>query len=252
MKRKQMENDSNLVNDLKRRDALMTANENGSTDCPRIAVVGVGGAGCNVISSFSGRECQVDTIAINTDRKALEKTEADKKIYICKEVLKGEGTRGDANLGKKCAECHIEEIRDALFGYEYVFVVAGLGGGTGSGAMPIVIDSAAIGGAETSAIAIKPFFFEGERKELAAKAYRRVQAVCRNSCLVDNNLIMSLEEDCDLNTAFSKVNEGIVDHIAEFAKSVEINSPRKKRISDIKPSRTERTGIIPLGLLVCA
>ena len=133
---------------------------------PSIAVVGVGGAGCNVISEFFGSLCSVDTIAINTDKDSLHnRTQADKKIYICREVLKGEGARGDATIGKKCADIHREEIREAIAGHDFVFVVAGLGGGTGTGAASVVIEAAQSQGIMTFAIAIAPFFFEGPKIE---------------------------------------------------------------------------------------
>ena len=139
---------------LKQRVMHMTGNDIEIAVEPRIAVVGVGGAGCNVVSAFSDSLCAVDTIAINTDKDGLHATDADTKIYICKEVLKGEGAHGDAVIGKKCADIHKEEIRQALSGHDVVFVIAGLGGGTGTGAASVVIDAARSQGILTFAVAI--------------------------------------------------------------------------------------------------
>ena len=144
---------------------------------PRIAVVGVGGAGCNVVSQFYDSMCAVDTIAINTDKDALHNTSADSKIYICKEVLKGEGARGDAVIGKKCADIHKDEIKAALAGHDFVFVIAGLGGGTGTGAASVVIEAAQSQGITTFAVAISPFSFEGSRKEVAKIGYSHIKSV---------------------------------------------------------------------------
>jgi cell division protein FtsZ len=232
-------------------DALMRTNDE-RTDGPRIAVAGVGGAGCNVINAFAGRGCPVDTIAINTDREALHKTAAGVKIYICKAVLKGEGTRGDAELGKRCADIHKEEIRDALLGYDIVFVVGGLGGGTGTGAMPAVIDAATAGGAKTYTLAISPFLFEGRRKALAKEAYQRIKSVCENSMLLDNDKVISLMDEADIDTVFARMNESIVEYV--YAKSKEASKAVRgmRRRTEKAELDSERNLAIPLGLVVNA
>ncbi|MDR1954594.1 MAG: cell division protein FtsZ, partial [Candidatus Methanoplasma sp.] len=130
---------------------------------PRVAVIGLGGAGCNVVSGFYNALAPVDTIAINTDRKALDETAADKKIYICKAVTKGEGTRGDARLGNKCAKIHEDEIEKAIVGHDVVFLITGLGGGTGTGATSVVAEICNRNNMMTFTITINPFFFETDR-----------------------------------------------------------------------------------------
>lgn len=199
----------------------MTGNDIEIAVEPRIAVVGVGGAGCNVVSAFSDSLCAVDTIAINTDKDALHNTDADTKIYICKEVLKGEGARGDAAIGKKCADIHKEEIRQALAGHDVVFVIAGLGGGTGTGAASVVIDAARSQGILTFAVAISPFSFEGRRKEVAREGYRHIRAVCENSILVDNDLVLARMPDLTMDRAFAQVNRSIMRHVMDCVAKVE-------------------------------
>ncbi|MDO5861996.1 MAG: cell division protein FtsZ [Thermoplasmata archaeon] len=180
---------------------------------PRVAVVGVGGAGCNVVSSFYGACLPVDTIAINTDKEGLHNTKADLKLYICREVLHGEGAQGDAVLGRRCADIHIAEIREALSSYDVVFVVAGLGGGTGSGAMPVVIDAAQSQGIDTYAIAISPFTLEGSRKAVAREAWGHIRAVCEGSIIVDNDLVLARMPQLTVPQAFGQVNLSIRKHI---------------------------------------
>ena len=183
---------------------------------PRIAVVGVGGAGCNVVSEIYGSICSVDTIAINTDKDALHNhTQADSKIYICKEVLKGEGARGDAVMGKKCADIHKEEIRNALAGHDFVFVVAGLGGGTGTGAATVVIEAAQAQGIKTIAIGINPFFFEGSRIETAKIGAAHIRAVCENHAFVDNDKILQVMPDLTMDKAFREVNRSIMKFVID-------------------------------------
>ncbi len=199
----------------------MTGNDIEIAASPRIAVVGVGGAGCNVISAFYGSLCSVDTIAINTDKEALHNTDADQKIYICKEVLKGEGANGDAVLGKRCADIHKEEIRQAVAGHDFVFVIAGLGGGTGTGAASVVIDAAASQNIITFAVAISPFSFEGRRKDVAKEGYRNIRAVCENTILVDNDVVLQKMPHLTMDQAFRAVNVSIMNHVMDCVSRME-------------------------------
>ena len=233
-------------------DAQMLPSEKTNTESPRVAVVGVGGAGCNIVSAFAGSGCPVDTIAINTDKDALHRSTADTKIYICKAVLKGEGTRGDAELGRRCADIHREEIKDSLLGYDFVFVLAGLGGGTGSGALPTVIDAATVGGAEVYTIAVSPFSFEGSRKAVAKEAYQRVKAVCRNTMLLDNDLLMPLMDDLDMKAAFDKVNESVVNYISDCVAWISKSTKTMSRSVEDKPRKSEKSEVLPIGMIVSA
>ena len=205
------------------------AYNNGSEDAnlPKIAVVGVGGAGCNVITSIHDCGINVRTIAINTDKSALhEGTRADQKIYICREVLKGEGAKGDATLGKTCADIHKDEIRDAVAGYSLVFVIGGLGGGTGTGAMPVVIEAAQSQNIKTFAVAIQPFAFEG-RSEVAKTGYQHIRGVCENSALVSNDVAMELMPDLTMNQMFRVVNMSILRYVIEIAGETELEYTRR-------------------------
>lgn len=217
---------------------------------PRIAVVGVGGAGCNVVSQFYDSMCAVDTIAINTDKDALHNTSADSKIYICKEVLKGEGARGDAVIGKKCADIHKDEIKAALAGHDFVFVISGLGGGTGTGAASVVIEAAQSQGITTFAVAISPFSFEGSRKEVATIGYSHIKSVCRNSILVENDLVCERMPDLNINRAFAEVNRSIMKHVMECVKIVENTFVEEM----MKPKTQEEMKAIedafPIGMLI--
>lgn len=184
-----------------------------SANNSKVAIVGVGGAGCNVVSQFYKGQYGVDTIAINTDKDGLHAASAGKKIYICKEVLRGEGAYGEAELGKKCADIHIDEIKEALAGYDMVFVVSGLGGGTGTGATPVVIEAAQSQNIMTFAIAIKPFFFEGDRVAIAKEGYSRIRAVCPYATMIENDIVISKLADRTMDDAFSEVNRTIRGHI---------------------------------------
>ncbi len=177
---------------------------------PRIAVIGIGGAGCNVISGFYEALAPVDTIAINTDRKALDETAADRKIYICKAVTKGEGTKGDTRLGNKCAKVHEDEIEKAIIGHDVVFIVAGLGGGTGTGAASVVAELCNRNNITAFAIAINPFFFESDRISVAREGLRGIRAACPNTFTVENDKVLEFMPEATMNQAMRSVNRSIM------------------------------------------
>ena len=194
----------------------------------RVAVVGVGGAGNNVITDMYDSLVPFHTIAVNTDKNALHlDTRADEKIYICKEVLKGEGTHGDASLGKKCAEIHEQELRKALSEYDYVFVVAGLGGGTGSGAAPVIINIAESLKCTVIAVVIKPFsLFEMSRAPVAAESLRKIKAVCRDVTVVENDALLDTRPDVTINQAFRIMNNTIARFILRTMDGLNIHTAK--------------------------
>lgn len=145
---------------------------------PKIKVLGVGGSGGNTISRIAKFETRgVDLIAVNTDAQALHFCRVEKKILIGKNVTKGLGAGMDVSLGRAAAEENKTEIEDFLKGADMVFVTCGLGGGTGSGAAPVVAELSKNLGILTIAVVTMPFSFEGEqRKKLAEKAMEELKS----------------------------------------------------------------------------
>jgi cell division protein FtsZ len=135
-----------------------------------IRVIGVGGGGSNAVNRMIRAEMMgVEFIACNTDAQALLQSDAPHKIRIGDKITKGLGAGGDSNVGQRAAEEDTEKIADALRDSDMVFITAGLGGGTGSGAAPIVAEIAKDLGALTIGIVTKPFSFEGVRRKLVAE-----------------------------------------------------------------------------------
>ena len=135
-----------------------------------IKVVGVGGGGVNAVnrmieSGVGGAEF----IAINTDAQALLMSDADLKLDIGRESTKGLGAGADPDIGREAAEAHRDEIEDALKGADMVFITAGEGGGTGTGAAPVVAEAARSLGALTVGVVTRPFGFEGRRRSVQAE-----------------------------------------------------------------------------------
>ena len=136
-----------------------------------IRVVGVGGAGSNAVNRMIRAELLgVEFIAVNTDAQALVKSHAPTRIRIGDGISRGLGAGGDSAVGERAAQEDIENLRAALEGSDLVFVTAGMGGGTGSGAAPVVAKIAKEIGALTIGIVTKPFVFEGRRRAAVAEA----------------------------------------------------------------------------------
>jgi cell division protein FtsZ len=135
-----------------------------------IRVIGVGGGGSNAVNRMIRAEMMgVEFIACNTDAQALLQSDAPHKIRIGDKITRGLGAGGDASVGQRAAEEDSEKITDALRDSDMVFITAGLGGGTGSGAAPIVAEIARDLGALTIGVVTKPFAFEGARRKLVAE-----------------------------------------------------------------------------------
>lgn len=135
-----------------------------------IKVVGIGGGGTNAVNRMINSGLQgVEFIAVNTDAQALQMCDADQKIHIGEKVTRGLGAGADPKIGMDAAEENKAEIEDSLRGADMVFVTAGKGGGTGTGAAPVVAKIARESGALTVGVVTKPFAFEGRRRSTYAE-----------------------------------------------------------------------------------
>ena len=139
--------------------------DNGPDNVVNIKVVGVGGAGNNVVNRMVDSNTQgVEFIAINTDKQVLSGSKASQTIQIGEKLTHGQGAGSDPEVGKKSAEENRNNIAKAFEGTDMVFITAGMGGGTGTGAAPVVADLAKEAGCLTVGVVTKPFTFEGKRR----------------------------------------------------------------------------------------
>jgi cell division protein FtsZ len=189
-----------------------------------IRVVGVGGGGCNAVDRMvQARLPAVSFVATNADAQALRRSEAPMKLRIGGAVTGGLGSGGDPDVGRRAAEEDEARITDALAGADLVFVTAGLGGGTGSGAAPVVASVARAQGALTIAVVTKPFGFEGsQRRRIAEAAAAELAANVDALIVVQNDRIGDiLAEDASMIDAFRAVDDvllqavhGIIDLVS--------------------------------------
>lgn len=172
---------------------------------PKIKVIGVGGSGSNTVSRMAKLEIQgIELIAVNTDAQALHFSKANKKILIGKNLTKGLGTGMDADLGRLAAEENNQEILENLKGADMVFVTCGLGGGTGSGAAPVICEISKNFGILTVAVVTTPFSFEGEqRKKIAEVALKNFKDKIDSLLVISNDkLLKIIDEKTTVSDAF--------------------------------------------------
>ena len=176
----------------------------------RIKVVGVGGSGKNALNHMINSKVKgVDFIAINTDSQDLHHSLAKKKIHIGKNLTRGLGTGMNPDLGKRAVEETKEEIQEAIKGADMVFIAGGLGGGTGTGASPIIARIAKEMGALTVAVVTKPFFFEGQqRMKLAEGGLDELrQAVDAIIVIPNDRLLSTISKETTAKNAFGMCDD---------------------------------------------
>ncbi|MFH1111884.1 MAG: cell division protein FtsZ [Patescibacteria group bacterium] len=176
----------------------------------KIKVIGVGGSGGATINRMiSARSRGVEFVAINTDAQALHQSRAPIKVHIGEETTRGLGAGMDPELGAKAAEENKDQIKETVKSADMVFLTCGLGGGTGSGAGPIVAELAQSAGALTIAVVTKPFTFEGaQRRAIAERALEQLVDKVDTIITIPNDRILQLiDKKTSLLEAFSYVDE---------------------------------------------
>lgn len=189
-----------------------------------VKVIGMGGGGGNAVARMARNFIKgVDFVAINTDHQDLDHCAVRHKLYIGKGLTKGLGTGMNPDLGRQAAEENRSEISEMVKDADLVFLAAGLGGGTGSGATPVVAEAAKQAGALTIAVVTKPFGFEGSQRErIAAEALMKLKDKVDALIVVPNDRIFTvISKDTPVLKAFEAIDEilrnalkGIVEIIA--------------------------------------
>src|SRR6202451_4092107 len=176
----------------------------------RIRVIGVGGSGGNTINHMVASNVQgVDFIAINTDSQDLHKSKASKKIHVGKTLTRGLGTGMNPDMGKQAAEETREEIQEAIKGSDMVFITCGMGGGTGTGAAPVVAKIARELGALTIGVVTRPFGFEGaQRLRLAETGLAELRKAVDALIIIPNDkLLQIVSRDTGIKNAFAMCDD---------------------------------------------
>ncbi len=175
-----------------------------------IKVIGVGGGGVNAVNRMIDAGLKgVEFIAVNTDAQALLMSDADVKLDIGRDLTRGLGAGSDPEVGKRAAEEHRDEIEAALAGADMVFITAGKGGGTGTGAAPIIAELAKAIGALTIGVVTRPFSFEGRRRSVQAEAgIQRLKEKVDTQIVIPNDRLLTVSnEKTSMLNAFKMADE---------------------------------------------
>jgi cell division protein FtsZ len=185
----------------------------------KIKVIGVGGGGGNAINTMVENELQgVEFIAVNTDLQALERSRADIQLQMGPAVTKGLGAGANPELGRESAEESIEELREILKDCDMIFVTAGLGGGTGTGAAPVIARIGKELGALTVAVVTKPFLFEGKaRMRNAEKGWDSLKEQVDTIITIPNDRLLSVAQK---GTTFIKMMKMADDVLVQAVKGI--------------------------------
>jgi cell division protein FtsZ len=203
----------------------------------KIKVIGVGGSGGSAVNRMVGGKIRgVDFIAMNTDVQALHHSSAPQKLHIGKSVTRGLGAGMDPEVGRKAAEETQNEIRDLVKDADMVFVTCGLGGGTGSGAAPVVAAVAKEAGALTIAVVTKPFAFEGpQRRDIADKAWEQLARNVDAIITIPNDRILQIiDKKTTLLESFKIVDDVLRQGVQGIAELITIPGLINVDFADVK------------------
>lgn len=213
------------------------------SDFANIKVIGVGGGGNNAVNRMVDNQIKgVQFLAVNTENQVLELSKADVTIQIGEKVTKGLGAGANPQIGEEAAQESREEITKALEGADMVFVTAGMGGGTDTGAAPIVAECAKEVGALTVGVVTKPFAFEGKRRRAAAEKGIEflTQKVDTIIVIPNDKLLQVVDKKCSVSDAFSKADEVLRQGIKGISDLIQIPGLINLDFADVKTIMTNQ------------
>jgi cell division protein FtsZ len=214
----------------------------------RVLVLGVGGAGNNAVTRLMemgivGAEC----IAINTDALHLNASRAHEKILIGKKLTRGLGVGGNPKLGRAAIEESKKSVEDLMSDADIVFITAGLGGGTGTGAAPVIAEIARRKKAITVGVVTTPFRIEKGRMDCAAHALTEMRRQCDTVVVIDNNKLMQLVPQLPINEAFRVADQVLANMIKGIAETISAPSLVNLDFADFK-TIVRRGGVALVGV----
>ena len=224
--------------------------ETGQDNSAVIKVVGVGGGGCNAVNRMIEAGLKgVQFIAMNTDKKALAKCNAETKIQIGEKLTRGLGAGGNPEVGQRSAEETIDEIKGILDGADMVFITAGMGGGTGTGAAPIIAKASKDMGILTVGVVTKPFFFEGKKRMTQAElGIKFLKKYVDSLVIVPNDkLLQNSEKNTTMLQAFAMADDVLRQGVQGISDLICDSAIINVDFADVKSVMTNR-GIAHMGV----
>ncbi|MDO5301602.1 MAG: cell division protein FtsZ [Tissierellia bacterium] len=216
----------------------------------KIKVAGVGGGGNNAVNRMIEAGVQgVEFIAINTDRQALKNSLTETKIQIGEKVTRGLGAGANPEVGEQSAEESVDEIRDALQGADMVFITAGMGGGTGTGAAPVIAETARDLGALTVGVVTRPFSFEGARRmKQAEKGIEQLKGKVDTLVIIPNDRLFNIsDKKTTFAQAFEMADEILKQGIQGISDLISVPNLINLDFADVKTIMEDK-GIAHMGI----
>ena len=202
-----------------------------------IKVVGVGGGGVNAVNRMIEANLHgVEFIAMNTDAQALLMSDADLKLDIGRQLTRGLGAGSDPEIGRQAAEEHRADVEEALKGADMVFITAGKGGGTGTGAAPVVAEVARSLGALTIGVVTRPFSFEGRRRSVQAEAgIERLKEKVDAIIIIPNDRLLNVSsEKTSMVNAFKMADEVLLQGVQGITDLITVPGQINTDFADVR------------------
>ena len=215
-----------------------------------IKVIGIGGAGGNAVNRMIESNLQgIQFIAVNTDKQVLVKNKAETKIQIGEKLTRGLGAGGNPEIGQKSAEETLEALERAIEGADMVFITAGMGGGTGTGAAPIIAKAAKQSGALTVGVVTRPFTFEGrKRKEQAELGIKFLKNYVDSLVVVPNDRLLQIsDKNTSMLDAFKMADEVLKEGVDGISSLISETGLINRDFADVKTIMSNR-GIAHMGV----
>jgi cell division protein FtsZ len=202
---------------------------------PRITIVGCGGAGGNTITRLNKLGVKgAGTVAINTDKQALDLVEADNKLLIGKNITRGLGAGGYPEIAERAARESSREIEELIKDSDLVFITAGMGGGTGTGSVPVVAEIAKKHNAVVTCMVSTPFNVERARLIKADEGLDRLRIKADSTVVLDNNKLLEFVPNLPINQAFSVMDQMIAETVKGLSETITIPSLINLDYADMK------------------
>ena len=223
------------INNKKEEETKLKFNEADMFGAPRITIVGCGGAGGNTITRLKRLGVTgAKTVAINTDKMALNLVEADHKVLLGGRLTRGLGAGGFPEVGERAARESIQEIEELIQDSDLVFITAGMGGGTGTGSAPVVAEIAKKHGAVVTCMVSTPFNVERARLIKADEGLDKLRVKADSTVVLDNNKLLEFVPNLPINQAFSVMDQMISETVKGIAETITVPSLINLDYADMK------------------
>ena len=216
----------------------------------RIKVIGIGGGGGNALNNMITQKLRgVEFIVANTDAQAIERNNAETKLQLGADITRGLGAGANPGIGRDAAEAERERIREFMQDTDMVFITAGMGGGTGTGAAPVIAEAAKEMGVLTVAVVTKPFSFEGKRRMRQAEAgIAELRKFVDTLITIPNQkLIGAVGKNTSMLEAFRKADDVLLQAVRGIAELITHTGYMNVDFADVKAVMSETRGVAMMG-----